>query len=63
MASDVQRPAYEPEAESAVMDMERVKCDEDCGALVEPGDDVAELQKALEHWRFHECLAGCAHGC
>jgi hypothetical protein len=41
---------------------ETVDCDEGCGALVEP-ETLVETRKALEHWRSHECLMGCSHGC
>jgi len=40
---------------------ERVWCDEDCGALEDPVT-IEELRAALEHWRFHSLMAGCAHG-
>lgn len=39
-----------------------VRCDLGCRALREPGRDVQELRRALEHWRDHACDYGCSHG-
>ena len=41
-----------------------VDCDDPaCRALREPGDDINEVKRALEHWKSHELAFGCAHGC
>lgn len=48
----------EPENEKR----EIVGCDERCGAYVNPRT-LEEYEAALEHWMFHDYLAGCAHGC
>jgi hypothetical protein len=37
-------------------------CDAFCGAARDPGDDVAELKRALRHARAHSVWAGCSHG-
>jgi hypothetical protein len=39
-----------------------VGCDDFCGARREPGDDAAELQRALRHEREHQLWGGCSHG-
>jgi len=42
-----------------------VDCDENCGAFVDPGRTAtyAELRATLEHYRDHEYVGGCSHGC
>jgi hypothetical protein len=37
-------------------------CDEFCGAARDPGEDVPELQRALQHAREHHLWGGCSHG-
>lgn len=39
-----------------------VDCDKNCRALLEPitFDDYV---KALDHWKNHSFIEGCAHGC
>jgi hypothetical protein len=39
-----------------------VRCDEECGALIDP-ETIDELRAALEHWIAHSVLHGCSHGC
>jgi hypothetical protein len=39
-----------------------VKCDENCGALLEP-KTLEEYVLALEHWVNHSVDSGCSHGC
>lgn len=39
-----------------------VSCDDNCGALDAPGEDVEELKKTLEHYKSHSYLGGCSHG-
>jgi hypothetical protein len=39
----------------------RVACDADCGAFEQP-HTIDEYQVALEHWKRHRFLGGCAHG-
>jgi hypothetical protein len=39
-----------------------VECDDRCKALTDP-QTVEELRVALTHWRSHQYLAGCSHGC
>jgi hypothetical protein len=41
---------------------DRVKCDRNCGAFVEP-ISLHEYAAALAHWRTHELYSGCSHGC
>ena len=58
--SPVRRPCncHHPELHCA----EHVHCDLHCKALLDPGDDVEQLQKALDHWRGHSLKSGCSHG-
>lgn len=37
------------------------ECDQWCGALKDP-ETLDEYRVALDHWRSHELLGGCAHG-
>jgi hypothetical protein len=39
-----------------------VDCDQRCKALTNP-QTVEELRAALNHWRSHDYLSGCSHGC
>lgn len=39
-----------------------VDCDENCRALLNPGNDQVGLNKAVTHWRYHNWGAGCSHG-
>lgn len=40
---------------------DRVFCDDNCGAFNEPRSPE-EVLAALEHWREHTSMGGCAHG-
>lgn len=39
-----------------------VDCDQRCKALTNPQTED-ELRAAVEHWRDHQWLCGCSHGC
>lgn len=39
-----------------------VDCDERCKALADP-QTPDEVRAAYEHWRHHQYLCGCSHGC
>lgn len=39
-----------------------VSCDSDCRALEEPVS-FDEIKAALDHWKNHSWVSGCAHGC
>lgn len=39
-----------------------VQCDERCEALLQPVT-LEETQAALEHWKTHDFMYGCSHGC
>lgn len=43
------------------MEREKVECDEDCGAYMEP-ETTMEFLWAWQHWRSHEADGGCSHG-
>lgn len=53
--------AREEADQAAVIGRATVSCDEDCGAYLEP-ITLDEYQLALEHWKSHSSLGGCAHG-
>lgn len=39
-----------------------VRCDHnDCRAKKDPGTDVVELQRAVDHWQHHAYMSGCSH--
>lgn len=42
-----------------------VECDEEaCPAVYDPDPaDPAAVTAAYVHWRFHDYLGGCSHGC
>lgn len=39
-----------------------VNCSDLCMALQNPGDNVDELKRSLEHWKHHGVSGGCSHG-
>lgn len=39
-----------------------VECDNNCLALNEPAT-IEEYKAALAHWKDHESMHGCSHGC
>ena len=41
---------------------EKVSCDKECGAYINP-ETSEEYKKAYEHWKNHNNMSGCSHGC